>query len=48
MLKYVAIIAGLLIMCVPDDAGILRAIIQSGVGLLLFAYGIGALIESAR
>ena len=48
MAKYVAVIAGLMIMCVPDDAGILRFAIQGGIGLLIFMGGIGAMIESSR
>lgn len=48
MLKYVAVIAGLLIMCVPEDAGLLRFVLQGGAGLLIFTAGIGAMIESSR
>ena len=44
-MSYVAIIAGLLIMCVPDDAGVLRTFVQGGIGLTVFFVGIATLLE---
>lgn len=38
-MKFVLMIAGLLIMCVPDTAGVLRTVVQSAVGLGLFGLG---------
>lgn len=40
MFKYVAMIAGLLIMCVPEEAGMLRFVLQGGFGLCLFGLGV--------
>lgn len=42
MFKYVAMIVGILIMCVPEDTGLLRLVLQAGVGLSIF--GLGALL----
>lgn len=39
MFKYVAMIAGIIIMCVPEDAGLLRFVLQGGFGLALFGLG---------
>lgn len=39
MFKYVAMISGLLIMCVPDEAGLLRHVLQGGFGLFVFSLG---------
>ncbi len=44
-MKYALLIAGLLTMCVPEDASILRFIIQASIGLALFAYGTHLCIE---
>ena len=40
MFKYVAMIAGLLIMCVPEEAGAIRFLLQGGFGLCLFGLGV--------
>lgn len=40
MIKYVLMIVGILVMCVPEDATILRLIIQGLFGLDLFASGV--------
>lgn len=40
MFKYVAMIAGLIIMCVPEEAGMLRFVLQGGFGLTLFGLGV--------
>ena len=39
MFKYVAMIVGLIIMCVPEDAGSLRFFLQGGFGLAIFGLG---------
>lgn len=48
MFKYVAMIAGIVIMCVPEDAGVLRFILQGGFGLALFGLGVLVAIEEDR
>lgn len=40
MTKYVAMIAGLLILCVPEDASCIRFVIQGSIGLALLSYGV--------
>jgi hypothetical protein len=47
MLKYVAIFSGLMIMCVPEDASLLRFAVQGLIGLSIFIAGTVALIDSA-
>jgi hypothetical protein len=42
MMKYVLMFAGLIIACVPEDAGLLRFALQGGFGLTVF--GLGALL----
>ena len=42
MMKYVLMFAGLFIVCVPEDAGLLRFALQGGFGLMVF--GLGALL----
>jgi hypothetical protein len=48
MFKYVAMIAGLLIMCVPEEAGMLRFVLQGGFGLCLFGLGVLLSLEEAN
>lgn len=40
MIKYVLMIVGILVMCVPEDASLTRLIIQGLIGLDLFASGV--------
>lgn len=47
MFKYIAMIAGLLIMCVPEDAGFLRFALQGGFGLMVFILGTIAALDEA-
>jgi len=42
MMKYALMFAGLIIACVPEEAGLLRFALQGGFGLMVF--GLGALI----
>ena len=44
-MPYFLIFAGLLTMCVPEDAGFLRFALQGGFGLMLFISGISTLIN---
>ena len=48
MFKYAAMIAGIIIMCVPEDAGTLRFILQGGLGLSLFGLGVLVALEEAN
>lgn len=47
-MPYFLMIAGLLTMCVPDEAGLLRFFIQGGIGLLMFMLGVGVAIEESE
>ena len=38
-------LVGILIMCVPEEASMLRFAVQAGLGLIMFAVGIGIAIE---
>lgn len=48
MFKYVAMIAGLIIMCVPEEAGMLRFALQGGVGLMVFMLGAISTLDEAN
>ncbi len=48
MFKYVAMIAGIAITCVPEDAGMLRFILQGGFGLALFGLGVLLALDEAE
>jgi hypothetical protein len=47
-MKYGLMLAGLLTMCVPDDAGFLRFALQGGLGLLMFIGGVALAIEESK
>ena len=47
MFKYAAMIAGLVIMCVPEEAGMLRFVLQGGFGLALFGLGVLVALDEA-
>jgi hypothetical protein len=44
-MPYFLIFAGLLTMCVPEDAGFLRFALQGGFGLMMFIAGATTLIN---
>lgn len=44
-MPYFLMIAGLLTMCVPEDAGLLRFALQGGFGLLMFIAGTAVAIQ---
>lgn len=44
-MKYALIIVGLLVMCVPEEASLLRFAFQGLVGLGLFGLGIAMALE---
>jgi hypothetical protein len=39
VMHYVLMIAGLITMCVPEEAGFLRFALQGGLGLSMFGFG---------
>jgi hypothetical protein len=39
IMPYALMIAGLITMCVPEEAGLLRTILQAGFGLGMFGLG---------
>ena len=45
MFKYVAIFVGILIMCVPEDASMLRFAFQGLIGLAIFTVGIISMLN---
>jgi hypothetical protein len=45
MFKYAAVFIGLIVMCVPEDASMLRFAFQGLVGLSIFMVGIISLIN---
>ena len=47
-MPYFLMIAGLLTMCVPEDAGLLRFAIQGGFGLLMFISGVAVALERSE
>jgi len=44
-MPYFLMIAGLITMCVPEEAGLLRFALQAGFGLMMFGLGIRILLE---
>ena len=47
-MPYFLMIAGLLTMCVPEEAGLLRFAIQGGIGLLIFISGVAVALERSE
>ncbi len=45
-MPYFLMIAGLITMCVPDDASLGRIALQAGIGLLMFIAGTAACINA--
>lgn len=44
-MKYGLMIAGLIVMCVPEDAGFLRFAIQGFSGLFIFGLGVALALD---
>jgi hypothetical protein len=44
-MPYFLMIAGIITMCVPEEAGILRLVLQGGFGLAMFGLGTFIAIE---
>jgi hypothetical protein len=47
-MKYALMFAGLFVMCVPEEAGFLRFILQGGLGLMMFIAGWALAMEEAK
>lgn len=46
-MPYFLMIAGLITMCVPEEAGLLRLILQGGFGLSMFGLGVLITLEES-
>lgn len=44
-MPYILMFAGLITMCVPEEAGLLRMALQGMLGLGLFGLGIGIILD---
>lgn len=44
-MKYALMIAGLIVMCVPETAGFLRFALQGGLGLMMFIGGVALALD---
>ena len=44
-MKYALMIAGLIVMCVPEDAGMLRFALQGIAGLAIFFLGLALALD---
>ena len=47
-MKYALMFAGLIVMCVPEDAGFLRFAAQAALGLMIFVSGIALMLEEEK
>jgi predicted Na+-dependent transporter len=47
-MKYLLMIVGLLVLCVPDDAGWLQFALQGAVGLAMFITGVILTLEEDK
>lgn len=47
-MKYALMIAGLLVMCVPEDADMMRFAMQGAFGVALFIRGVFLALEEAE
>ena len=44
-MKYLLMIVGILVLCVPDDAGWLQFVLQGAIGLAMFITGIVLVLD---
>ncbi len=44
-MKYLLIIAGILVLCIPDNAGWLQFALQGAIGLAMFITGIVLVLD---
>ena len=47
-MKYFLIIAGILVLCIPDDAGWLQFALQGAIGLAMFITGVILTLEEDK
>jgi predicted Na+-dependent transporter len=47
-MKYLLMIVGILVLCVPDDAGWLQFALQGSVGLAMFITGVILTLEEDK
>ena len=47
-MKYALMFAGLIVMCVPEDAGFLRFAVQAAFGLMMFIGGVALMLEEEK
>ena len=47
-MKYFLIIAGILVLCIPDDAGWLQFVLQGAIGLGMFITGVILTLEEDK
>lgn len=47
-MKYLLMIVGILVMCIPDDAGWLQFVLQGAIGLAMFITGVILTLEEDK
>ena len=47
-MKYLLMIVGILVLCIPDDAGWLQFVLQGAIGLAMFITGVILTLEEDR
>jgi predicted Na+-dependent transporter len=47
-MKYLLMIVGILVLCVPDDAGWLQFVLQGAIGLAMFITGVILTLEEDK
>ena len=47
-MKYLLMIVGILVMCVPDDASWLQFVLQGAIGLAMFITGVILTLEEDK
>ena len=47
-MKYLLMIVGILVMCIPDDASWLQFVLQGAIGLAMFITGVILTLEEDK
>jgi predicted Na+-dependent transporter len=47
-MKYLLMIVGILVLCIPDDAGWLQFVLQGAIGLAMFITGVILTLEEDK
>ena len=47
-MKYLLMIVGILVLCIPDDAGWLQFVLQGAIGLGMFITGVILTLEEDK